>query len=247
MGEIIGDAYFLVGGCDDTSKNFSDNAKRVVDTALQFMDTIPKLREIANYPIAIRIGIHTGPAVAGVVGKKDPRYHVFGKSVDLAQKMEQHSIEGRVNCSATTYQAVTAQDEQSLYTFEDRGEIETEGHGMQRAYFLQGCSGPVGVQQVDEIRDVTFETSEAPVRTESGSVRSLKFIAKNVKHLLSAAGGLMSAKGKNKVGSPAKLPPLTRIPEPAQPTGTNAASAANAATAATAANEANAAASSQQQ
>lgn len=69
--EVIGDAYFVVGGCP---KSDPAHAHRIALTAIDFLKTLPGLREIAGADINIRIGIHTGSVIAGVVGEKDPRF-----------------------------------------------------------------------------------------------------------------------------------------------------------------------------
>ena len=69
--EIIGDAYFVVGGCPEESE---DHAERCAAAALEMLEVMPVLREIANNDaIQMRVGIHCGPTIAGVVGTKDPR------------------------------------------------------------------------------------------------------------------------------------------------------------------------------
>lgn len=69
--EIIGDAYFVVGGCPEQC---DDHAERCAAAALEMLDFMPLLREIANADISMRVGMHCGPTIAGVVGIKDPRY-----------------------------------------------------------------------------------------------------------------------------------------------------------------------------
>ena len=68
--EIIGDAYFVVAGCPEACE---DQAERAAAAALEMLDVMPLLREIAKADIRMRVGMHCGPTVAGVVGTKDPR------------------------------------------------------------------------------------------------------------------------------------------------------------------------------
>lgn len=71
--EVIGDAYYVVSGCP-IERDPSDNAERCVDASLAMLRTIPRVCEDSS--VQIRVGIHSGPVIAGVVGVKDPRYHV---------------------------------------------------------------------------------------------------------------------------------------------------------------------------
>lgn len=100
--EIIGDAYFVVAGCPEKCP---DHAERIARLALAMMDTLPALRSAAGSPdINIRIGIHTGPVVAGVVGLKDPRYHLFGPTVTKAMAMESSGVPGKIHVSQSAYE-----------------------------------------------------------------------------------------------------------------------------------------------
>jgi class 3 adenylate cyclase len=79
----------------------------------------------------IRVGIHTGPVVAGIVGIKKWQYDIWGDTVNIASRMESNSRPGRVNLSETTYQII--KDE---FPCEYRGEIEVKNHGSVKMYFL---------------------------------------------------------------------------------------------------------------
>ena len=80
----------------------------------------------------IRIGINTGPVVAGVVGKKKFAYDIWGDTVNIASRMESNSEPGRINISDNTYQII-----KDRYECSYRGEIEAKNKGMMKMYFVE--------------------------------------------------------------------------------------------------------------
>jgi class 3 adenylate cyclase len=142
--EIIGDAYFLVSGCPLAC---ADHAATTARVGMEFLECLPQLQEVSGYDFGddalnIRIGIHSGPVMAGVVGMKDPRYHLFGSTVHLAEKMESTGEPGRVHLSNDTYELLESfnRTTQTAERFEcsSRGAIEVKGHrGPMETYFLE--------------------------------------------------------------------------------------------------------------
>lgn len=131
--EIIGDAYFAVAGCPIYQE---DHAIRVASAGQCFIEIIPIICKRLGVEIFIRVGMHTGPTVAGVVGIKDPRYHLFGDSVVLAEEMESGGFPGKVHCSDISYNKL-----KNDFTCTPRGFSDTS-HGKIRTYFVeQDCSG----------------------------------------------------------------------------------------------------------
>ncbi len=147
--EIIGDAYFAVAGCPVSC---GDHAARAVRASLGYLSTLPRLREMAqSTAFEIRVGVHTGPCVAGVVGIKDPRYHVFGDTATIANSMESHGQPGRVHISQVTYQALQRSANPSEFVFEDAG-IQSYGpHGMLQSYFVTAADpSTAGACKIEE-------------------------------------------------------------------------------------------------
>ncbi|KAJ8558879.1 hypothetical protein ON010_g8570 [Phytophthora cinnamomi] len=115
--EIIGDAYFVVGGCPIVNTN---NALAVVTAATDMFAALPLLRRNCGVPdLNIRIGVHSGPVLAGVVGSKDPRYHLFGETVSIAHFLESSGVPGRIHISESTWASMNK---------------ETPGHGFKVEY-----------------------------------------------------------------------------------------------------------------
>ena len=132
--KTIGDAYMCACGLPQSD---AENAFKAVSAALdmqQFAREFGSATRIQNLPtFEVRIGIHTGPLVAGVVGSKKFAYDIWGDAVNLAAQMEQHGEVGKVNISAETYALIKNQ-----FHFTDRGRIETKSKGEVEMYFVDG-------------------------------------------------------------------------------------------------------------
>lgn len=104
--EIIGDAYFIVSGCpvppDKEPRGRDENAVRAVEVALALLRTMPAVCD--DPAVQMRVGVHSGDVIAGVVGNKGPRYQLFGETVEYANLMESTGVPGRVQISEETHQ-----------------------------------------------------------------------------------------------------------------------------------------------
>ncbi|EQC32922.1 hypothetical protein SDRG_09452 [Saprolegnia diclina VS20] len=132
--EIIGDAYFVVGGCPLVTNN---DAIMILNAGLDMLNTLPVLRRNSSNPnLNIRIGVHSGRVVAGVVGIKDPRYHLFGETVAIAQSLESSGVPGRIHLSETTYTRIKNTDP-NAFKFEYHKMLNVSGHNTKlRTYFV---------------------------------------------------------------------------------------------------------------
>lgn len=129
--KTIGDAYMCASGLPIPS---DDHAERVLRAAQDMLAYVKKKQQVHNVDEArfdIRIGVHTGPIVAGVVGKKKFACDIWGDTVNIASRMESSSEPGKINVSATTYELT-----QSLFNFEGRGEIAIKNRSSIEMYFL---------------------------------------------------------------------------------------------------------------
>lgn len=130
--KTIGDSYMIVGGLPDPGP---DHAERVALFALEMLATIRRYKEKYSLPLELRIGINSGDAVAGVIGKKKFIYDLWGDSVNTASRMESHGLPGQIQVTESTYQLL-----QKRFKFEDRGTIEIKGLGQVKGYLLLGLA-----------------------------------------------------------------------------------------------------------
>lgn len=128
--KTIGDAYMLVGGLPTPRP---DHAEAVADMALEMLAAIKQLNEQAQANFQIRVGIHTGPVVAGVIGQNKFNYDLWGDTVNTASRMESQGISGCIQLSEATYQHL-----KDNFILERRGPIEVKGKGKMVTYLLQG-------------------------------------------------------------------------------------------------------------
>ncbi|WP_217884320.1 adenylate/guanylate cyclase domain-containing protein [Thioflexithrix psekupsensis] len=128
--KTIGDSYMLVGGLPTPR---ADHAQAVAAMALDMFTAIEELNHKNRSNFKIRVGIHTGPVVAGVIGKNKFNYDLWGDAVNIASRMESHGIPGQIQISESTYQRV-----KNHFILEKRGIIEVKGKGEMVTYLLLG-------------------------------------------------------------------------------------------------------------
>lgn len=131
--KTIGDAYMVVGGLPMPR---SDHAHAIAEMAMDMQREVAKFSVKNGQPFNIRIGINTGPVVAGVIGLKKFIYDLWGDTVNTASRMESHGIAGAIQVTQKTYQLL-----QNQYKFEQRGLIEVKGKGEMEVYLLTGRKG----------------------------------------------------------------------------------------------------------
>lgn len=126
--KTIGDAYMVVGGLP-TPK--ADNVEAVALMALAMQEAISHFNRDNTQPFEMRIGIATGPVVAGVIGTKKFAYDLWGDTVNTASRMESHGLPGAIQVTDKTYQLLN-----NKFNFQLRGPIEVKGKGTTQAYLL---------------------------------------------------------------------------------------------------------------
>jgi len=128
--KTIGDAYMAVGGLPTPFEHHAESGANMALDMLKFMQQFNKNR---HEQISLRIGINTGPVVAGVIGVKKFIYDLWGDTVNIASRMESHGIVGTIQVSDSTYQCL-----QHSHQFEVRGMIPIKGKGKMETYLLIG-------------------------------------------------------------------------------------------------------------
>jgi adenylate cyclase len=128
--KTIGDAYLVVGGLPRCR---ADHAQAIAQMALDMQIAIAKFNLENQQNFSIRIGIHSGSVVAGVIGIKKLTYDLWGDTVNIASRMESQGFTNKIQVSETTYEYL--RDE---FLFEKRGEIEVKGKGKMTTYLLIG-------------------------------------------------------------------------------------------------------------
>ncbi|MEM1392601.1 MAG: adenylate/guanylate cyclase domain-containing protein [Cyanobacteria bacterium P01_D01_bin.116] len=128
--KTIGDAYMLVGGLPTRSSN---HPQTVALMALEMQNAIKTFNKRNNLNLSIRIGIHTGSVVAGVIGLQKFTYDLWGNTVNIASRMESHGISGKIQVTEETYKRL-----QNKFILEKRGEISIKGRGLMTTYLLTG-------------------------------------------------------------------------------------------------------------
>lgn len=135
--KTIGDSYMAAGGLPTPNTTHASDAIKAAQEMIAFVEQGKQRKIAAGLPyFEIRIGIHTGPVVAGIVGVKKFQYDIWGDTVNTASRMESSGEPGKINISETTYQLVKDIPIAIGINFEYRGEIEAKGKGKVKMYFV---------------------------------------------------------------------------------------------------------------
>lgn len=128
--KTIGDAYMAVGGLPEPR---ADGAEAVAEMALDMHSVLQRLAIELAEPLSLRIGIETGPAVAGVIGERKFAYDVWGDSVNTASRMESHGVDNHTQLTENAYRRL-----KEGYVCEERGTIEVKGKEDMKTFYLVG-------------------------------------------------------------------------------------------------------------
>ncbi|HEY9856167.1 MAG TPA: adenylate/guanylate cyclase domain-containing protein [Stenomitos sp.] len=130
--KTIGDAYMVAGGLPVPREG---HAEAIARMGLAMVDTLAIFRKKYDRDLGLRIGIHVGPVVAGVIGTHKFAYDLWGDTVNVASRMESHGVVGRVQVSEATFHRL-----KDTFRFEDRGQVDVKGMGTMSTYLLAGLA-----------------------------------------------------------------------------------------------------------
>ena len=128
--KTIGDAYMVVGGLPTPTLN---HVTAIANMAIDLQSAMTQFTTQDGQPIHLRVGIHTGPVIAGIIGTRKFSYDLWGDTVNVASRMESQGEVGRIQVTATVHERL-----KNRYYLEERGEITVKGKGLMPTYWLVG-------------------------------------------------------------------------------------------------------------
>ncbi len=143
--KTIGDAYMAAAGIPVA---VADHANRAAHMALDLLEALDEFNDKSPQKLTVRIGMDSGPVVAGVIGQRKFLYDLWGDTVNTASRMESHGVSGRIHITEATRQRLGGE-----FVLEERGAIYVKGKGEMRTWFITGRTGRESLQPGSVIPD----------------------------------------------------------------------------------------------
>ena len=125
--KTIGDAYMAAAGLPDAQEDHASRAARLA------LDMLHEVGPFGGGTLNLRVGVSSGPVVAGLIGQKRAIFDLWGDTVNVASRMESQGVEGRVQVTEPTMKLL-----ESEFRFEERGSLDVKGYGAMKTWFLLG-------------------------------------------------------------------------------------------------------------
>jgi len=130
--KTVGDGYIAIGG---TGEKGLDDLEQGARAAHEMLKAVAEASETFRIPLALRVGLHVGPVIGGVIGRERPTYDYWGDTLNIASRLETTGEPGSVHCSEAVYWRL-----RGTWSFEPRGEIELKGYRKVETYYLHPAS-----------------------------------------------------------------------------------------------------------
>ncbi len=138
--KVSGDCYMVVSGVPWPRR---DHVEALADLALDMADAVAGLQDPHGRPVPLRIGLASGPVVAGVVGSRRFFYDVWGDAVNVASRMESTDTAGRIQVPQAVYERLKPN-----FVLQERGSVDVKGKGVMRTWYLVGRRSPAPVAEM---------------------------------------------------------------------------------------------------
>jgi adenylate cyclase len=161
--KTIGDAYMCVGGLPETNRTHPIDACLMGLAMQAFADQMKRQRDKFRLPsLELRVGVHTGPVMSGIVGKHKFTYDIWGDAVNIASRLETNGTPGRVNVSESTHHRV-----KELFVTEARGTIEAKNKGQLAMFFVNRIRPEFSTDAEGRVPDERFQSRRSGVASAS--------------------------------------------------------------------------------